>query len=724
MATNRFRQVLYEPDTDIPKYVPQEFVPDLSGIENVMAGYQAMTDKMYDIPIPKHIEKDRNDLQKEYVLPLKTLRDQAVDAFASGNTVEGIRAIKNLDRFLAEAKQPGGVYESFESRYGQEKAQRGDIDKLVTEKERQDMAPYLYEKVGYRPFRSTDGTIQSLAPANYDMVLKAGEFDEWINKQLPFIKETLLSSGYGKMYDLGKYTTLHEMKKDMGVNFNKVIATLAGRLPSEMKDAFRQEYQMNRSYDPSLPELGQYDPAQIFETDEKGNIKTDKNGNYLIANTPMGRSLEAAGLGYQHVERTSQYFKVDDEVSIARAKEGKNDDGSETQTLRTPAFITGTKLPKLGISGGKMSTGYRDPNTIPQKNGFEIDPTTGEFIRDARGNRVPVTSLPKQGSVPIKTALNSPEFMVENPVAYEIWNKIKGQAEAEKWDDKKIGEEIERVYQEVGNSLQTSDMQFKVYTDPDEQKDKRALVIGTVENGVGRLGSIENHTLYVNEPGKPTQVMSFRQFMKEHKMSPAFFIGASNVIGELDPGKNPFYPSGFNVGVTISKNNDKGEKYTDYIQVFTTPQNLEDANESFAPFELASPSFDPTKERSEIVRPNFNTTGLDPANQQVFNVLNQGIYSVGDNVWESNKALKEAQYWENIRTQRPLGKEEQQEYDKAMETYKKIQAKPNTDKFAGRQALIFSSATDEPVMIFDPSIGRDRQMTHNDLNQIFEATKQ
>jgi hypothetical protein len=114
---NRFRQHFAQLDPTIYKYNPQEILPDLSVVDKMSSYLQSSYDALSKVPRPLHIDNDQQQVNDLYIKPLEQYKNKAVEAFKQGNVSDGINLLKQADSFLYEAKQPGGVFHSFEDNY-------------------------------------------------------------------------------------------------------------------------------------------------------------------------------------------------------------------------------------------------------------------------------------------------------------------------------------------------------------------------------------------------------------------------------------------------------------------------------------------------------------------------------------------------------------------------------------------------------------------------------
>jgi hypothetical protein len=730
MAQNRFRRVFYEPDTRIPQYARQEFYPDMSGVEQVMSGYQAAADKMYDIPIPKHTDYDRQFIDKEYLGPIREMREKAIDAWTTGSAVDGLRAARELDRFVVQSKQPGGVFENFESRYAQQQKDFEAIQKVTEKKDRQDLAPFLRTRIGYRGFRGENNQLQGYGALSHSSVLAPDEMDKWANDQLPWVKETLKKDfGYGAKYDLDRFTSVHEMYKTMGVDFNKVLYALAQRMPDEFKGAARQDYMSKIMSNPDLFKED-YDPSQIFEFDDKGNVKYDKNGNLVTANTEMGRWLGGIAYGAQYIKRDNEWIKVTDDVGQHKAK--KDIDDNAKFTMQTATYSTGIELPGVNfdkegnvVSGGASTTDLMGAISAEGRViAFGMHASLASPMDPSKIDMSGVSKLPP------KVAFNSDEFKASNPVGYQVWSRLREKAEAENWDDKTIMKKFNEVYEGAKDQYKTQDFTFSAYADSKTQKEETETIIGSRTSSAP--GLIAHSTLFVMEPGKAPRLMDYAEMMKTYGINQTYFNQAATVVGELKGGENTI-PEGKVATFTTTKSNDPKQKgdYKANVTMIITDVPIEEVQRKMPQYELSSVAFDPAKEISQIQ--NINITlgaNASPSTQAIAQQLSQGVFSKKEAVFQSDILMEQKRYWTSLKSQRekaglPFGKYEEDTLESISNQIKELKELPEKDRYVETRASLYSPQANNmetPIMIND-GIGI-RVMTTKDLNSFLNNIRQ
>lgn len=115
MAISRFRKTFAKLDPTL--YVPEKrnLVPDITPLTNIATGMQSLFDDVSVIQAPVHLNNDANDVQSKYLNPIKEAKDKALETFTSNNSLEGVKALRDIKKFMIEANQPGGVAYNFKA---------------------------------------------------------------------------------------------------------------------------------------------------------------------------------------------------------------------------------------------------------------------------------------------------------------------------------------------------------------------------------------------------------------------------------------------------------------------------------------------------------------------------------------------------------------------------------------------------------------------------------
>jgi hypothetical protein len=115
MAISRFRKTFAKLDPTL--YVPEKrnLVPDITPLTNIATGMQSLFDDVSVIQPPVHLNNDANDVQSKYLNPIKEAKDKALETFSSNNSLEGVKELRDIKKFMIEANQPGGVAYNFKA---------------------------------------------------------------------------------------------------------------------------------------------------------------------------------------------------------------------------------------------------------------------------------------------------------------------------------------------------------------------------------------------------------------------------------------------------------------------------------------------------------------------------------------------------------------------------------------------------------------------------------
>ncbi len=115
MAISRFRKTFAKLDPTL--YVPEKrnLIPDITPLTTIATGMQSLFDDVSIIQPPIHLNNDANDVQSKYLNPIKEAKDKALETFSSNNSLEGVKALRDIKKFMIEANQPGGVAYNFKA---------------------------------------------------------------------------------------------------------------------------------------------------------------------------------------------------------------------------------------------------------------------------------------------------------------------------------------------------------------------------------------------------------------------------------------------------------------------------------------------------------------------------------------------------------------------------------------------------------------------------------
>lgn len=340
MAISRFRKTFAKLDPTL--YVPEKrnLVPDITPLTNIATGMQSLFDDVSVIQAPVHLNNDANDVQSKYLNPIKEAKDKALETFTSNNSLEGVKALRDIKKFMIEANQPGGVAYNFKanaealSKWNEDLKSRlakGDIT--------QDIYNHYVSNASSFKSYNDDGeynTFQGEQPASYVDLKKMS--DDIAGKYKADKNYVLQQNGI--------YT--HKITNEI-VDLNTVYS---GTMQSVMADpkAFSYIQDLQRVY---------------------GTEKAMKMVNDIVYS-----SADAAA----HVDRDISLFSTD-QVALHRLKKAV-DREDEKQAALDRGILINVPLKDEGNIALKLTTGATVDDEMKVDNGNVLN----GFYRDSEGN--------------------------------------------------------------------------------------------------------------------------------------------------------------------------------------------------------------------------------------------------------------------------------------------------------------------------------------------------
>lgn len=340
MAISRFRKTFAKLDPTL--YVPEKrnLVPDITPLTNIATGMQSLFDDVSVIQPPVHLNNDANDVQSKYLNPIKEAKDKALETFTSNNSLEGVKALRDIKKFMIEANQPGGVAYNFKanaealSKWNEDLKSRlakGDISQDIYNH-------YVSNASGFKSYND-DGeynSFQGEQPASYVNLKQMS--DDIAGKYKADKNYTLQSNGI--------YT--HKITNEI-VDLNTVYS---GTMQSVMADpkAFSYIQDLQRVY---------------------GTEKAMKMVNDIVYS-----SADAAA----HVDRDISLFSTD-QVALHRLKNAV-DREDEKQAALDRGILINVPLKDEGNVALKLTTGVTVDDEMKVDNGNVLN----GFYRDSEGN--------------------------------------------------------------------------------------------------------------------------------------------------------------------------------------------------------------------------------------------------------------------------------------------------------------------------------------------------
>lgn len=340
MAISRFRKTFAKLDPTL--YVPEKrnLVPDITPLTNIATGMQSLFDDVSVIQAPVHLNNDANDVQSKYLNPIKEAKNKALETFTNNNSLEGVKALRDIKKFMIEANQPGGVAYNFKanaealSKWNEDLKSRlakGDITQDIYNH-------YVSNASGFKSYND-DGeynTFQGGQPASYVDLKKMS--DDIAGKYKADKNYVLQQNGI--------YT--HKITNEI-VDLNTVYS---GTMQSVMADpkAFSYIQDLQRVY---------------------GTEKAMKMVNDIVYS-----SADAAA----HVDRDISLFSTD-QVALHRLKKAV-DREDEKQAALDRGILINVPLKDEGNIALKLTTGATVDDEMKVDNGNVLN----GFYRDSEGN--------------------------------------------------------------------------------------------------------------------------------------------------------------------------------------------------------------------------------------------------------------------------------------------------------------------------------------------------
>ena len=587
MAINRFDQFLPN-DYSFVEYQDKPIIPNMELWMNAASGLQNQFDSLSDIiPIPKHIKEDEPYIL-EYKNRIKEERDKVRNAFETGNAGAGVRQLKKLQNYIKESKMPGGEYHAFESRYAQKQAEKERLSKFFEDNPR--IASYYQNKIPVQDFRLDDGTYGSVGQvSNIYKDIDDKEVNDLIDQAVGNIKDTYLDDPGIPDHirrRLDGVTTLHEFSKVTGRSFGDVAHALALQIPEDVKNSIRQRYAVDQYYNPNIPDIE--DAAQIFEYNEDGTVATDKHGNPIMAQTPLGNMIMGAASGRSRVEVSTQRIKDDNEYALHEMKKREIDYeyGLGRAILDTPVYT--------------KNTGMRDVDNIKlRKDGkvksdinFEvslspvISKDKADTLNQLKNERI-------DSELKFKDWINSPEARAEYPALVQLKDKFS--EPVSKMSHEEAHKFLVKKYNEKKDALSTTRGVYETFGDKEFPIVQKKWV-GEVSGDKAKFGHLAHSTITVVEAGKVLPPMSFDDFVDYTKLNDEDFVNGTKLLGRVLP-TDPTVVSGLN-GVVNGKNKN--------ITFYANDESMQDANMKAPIRTLKQPVLDGTIEESPYTYTGFS----------------------------------------------------------------------------------------------------------------------
>ena len=569
MATNRYTNLSYSNLNDLPLLsLPFE------QLQGVLSASQQAKDQFDELSglTPKYIQNSASDVKlagtvKQYQ---NDVAAQLAEIAQSGDANKYRRELANARKNIVKMWQPGGAANALETRYAEDLKDKETVRKAFENAPR--IGEYILGTKQYNDvnYNAAQGTYSNVSRSTYHKNIEEKEINDWFDKNLGNVKDSLLNEGYSRK-QIDGITTMHDFWKIDGVPFNKLVETFTNLFPQEYASSIYQREAANRYYNPSLPQVN----PNIFQTEEKDGeqrVKLDKSGNYMLnTDNPIAQMIQGySQLGERKTITHDRKFD-DNEIALKNHESAlrKQENQEQWRMLNT---LT------VGNTGG-----------VPAMNMTINDDGT---MQETKTTASPMYGVPVRGlSYSVKGGKNfiqevaSGRLEKEYPGAQDLYNRFSKGDAFKNLSPKQQATYMQEQYNKLSQQQKTTD--FTVYAPSDEKtlKNANAVLIGSQ----GRPGQIAQQTIYAFDPskgiaGKP---MSFTEMLNQYGLSSEDWTKSASFYGNATS-SNPLQPSGNIITLVDKKNN--------VVTIFASPESI--AKESIkAPGYIASaPMYTAAKE--------------------------------------------------------------------------------------------------------------------------------
>jgi hypothetical protein len=541
-------------------------VPDLTALGTVTTGLQGIYDKLDYLDIPKHMTEDIASVQSMYIEPVEQMKQQAVNAFSEGDTGTGIRSIKDIQRFLHKAKQPGGIYNQFEQSYGAYQTYGDQLDTLYEKGEigadrrdllkqfsRQRFSGSFSDQGDFKPFSGISAAFEQ------DRMEKGLEIGKgWKSNKFP--------QGVYKTPN-GYYNVQAKEFVDPKEVLNAVFTGLASD-QSILNDL--QQEAMLRGL--------KGDEATMYINDELKKVAAvvaEKEGFEQIDEKYLKDWMSQDSLAHARKMREIEYEYMLPQEQMQTGLIDIKADGALPK-LKDGKIVVSERESKLNqdplaVSGAGEAYTKRQYSNEGFDNMLTSNP---DYFKTYPGFDKIIQELPR------KTNGNDPE-------TNEEYNK-RALAQYERYRES-----------------HTTALGYDLYN-KEQAKDTHAKVLGTQGNA---LGDLQNRRVFIVHPDKGLIEEEYTYLIKQAK-------GVENLresttfFGKSQPG-NPGTPSGYIGSLTVGKG-----KNAKSLQFIVSPDNKQNEKIQTPMFELSSVEWTPGKFESRVVKYPFEKGVLMQARKE------------------------------------------------------------------------------------------------------------
>lgn len=573
---NRFRRVTPQFNTEYLPKTQQSFIPDLSGLEQIMKTVQTEYDAVNKpFQLPNYLRNSETDVKafQEYSQQLETERANAINAFKSGNIAEGRKNIRNIENTLLSAKQPGGVHHELERGVKEYSTSLEEITKTYNDPKSPTYNPYLFKLAKDRLDKGIDTFKDDFG--NYRKGISSPVLNKYIPqdqivKQLDSIIDNIEADqvvyGGTNVKDLAglSFKKLIEKGQKEYISPAKVAKVLLPSITPEMMMSIRQEGE-----------------AMGLEGDQSIVIDPKTKD---FADTILGRTIKGLVESKVYSQTTDKSSIETDVGGLALFKHQlkKDENNVGKGTLNSQVF-TFSGMPDLNFSLNKDGT----VDTIPLSKEDLLQATknpSGLISRNAfKSNGIPIK---------FRDFIESEDGKKTYPALVEIHNRFKSYTG--NMSNEKLHKFLEIKYKEKQEALSVSKVTYNIYN-PKTAKVMEELALGTGEGG---LRNLANQSLIVQEQGKEPQVYNVNTFMRSYGIKDVEELKKNlHIVGDAKS-SNPLAASG-EQWVWTNPNGGKMKGKT--IEFIASNKSEEDLRKKAPDFELGSVAYKGDKNESAFV---------------------------------------------------------------------------------------------------------------------------
>lgn len=314
MASNRYTQLSFNSLNDLPQLqLPYE------KLDNLLGQQQSKIDLLNGLAdlTPKFIQQSEDDrsLAGRIMKYQQDVKAQLAEIAKTGNVNAYMNGLSQAQNQIKKLYSPGGPADVLQQRYNQDIEEKKRLAEFY--KDKPDWANYelanrKYNKVGYNSQTGEYNPVNTFG--NITKYISSKEIDEWANRNLDNIKDSLLEdaslSGKVTRKDLDGITSVYDFWQLKGVPYEKIAKALGNTIPKEYIQSMYHDYNVQRYYNPSLPEL-----------DTNLTVRDKDGKEQLNTNNPVGRLLHGYAIEGQRKNLEHDRIKDDNEVKLLKIKD-------------------------------------------------------------------------------------------------------------------------------------------------------------------------------------------------------------------------------------------------------------------------------------------------------------------------------------------------------------------------------------------------------------------